>query len=102
LNCPSFLGPYSEPPFNFFLDYGWNRELNFKKLSKVRNPTGKILFSDFHEFFSSLNPVTSGYWRGPNGYLPTVHGKYSNIVFADFHVRPAAYEELNDSWFSFP
>lgn len=100
LNCPSFLGPYQN--YGFTIDYGWNRELNFRKLSKVRNSSGKILFSDFHEFFSSLNPVTSGFWLGPNGFRPTVHGRTSNIVFADFHVGAHAFEELDDSWFSFP
>ena len=104
INCPSFRGPWSHPPFNFFLDYGFNRELNWRRTDTINYPSGKILFSDYHSYFSQTSPG-DGYWLRPaglGGYLPTVHGDRNNILFADYHVGSATYDELDETWWEDP
>ena len=99
-NCPSFEGPFTG--FGFFLDYGFNREMNFKGIREIKTPPSKILFSDYHHYFSTLNIVATEYYRNPVAFRPTVHGAGSNVLFADFHVSWTRYEELDDDWYSFP
>jgi prepilin-type N-terminal cleavage/methylation domain-containing protein/prepilin-type processing-associated H-X9-DG protein len=100
INCPSFRGAWSH--IGFFMDYGWNRELNWKKPESIDTPTAKVLYSDYHGYFSTTVAGATGWWQGAGGFLPTVHGDRSNVLFADYHVSNATYEELDDSWYSYP
>ena len=34
--------------------------------------------------------------------LPAVHGDRSNALFADYHVNSVSYDELDDSWYTYP